>query len=988
MTTGVLSDSTVTATAGDTNTLAAWLAGITVSGTNKTLSGIWTAAAYIPTSSIVPTNGMYLPSANTLGWAVNTTAKLSLDATALFPATDGDLALGTAANGFSSVSFASGAVVRFDSGDMTLTHSTNLLTLAGGAFTVSGTATITGTLAVGSNASTTTTEALNGASGSYRSLYYRTANINRWGLRATDDAESGDNAGSDFLLAAYDDAGSYTTGILQARRASGLFGDGKGYIANLAPFQQQVPRGTYPAGVIGNDRAWGTASDEQVEVTLGTDPIATVSGSSTLTITWPGACVALGPIGNGDYEVWVNITGATALAGITPTGWLKVQSRPTTDTFTVNWTSTAASTTTGGGSAVVIRPMFNTTTDKIYSVVTSAARGFPIQRASLFTHNPEFMTSSTIAQSQQNWSFYTGPNDPTGVGRWGAVHHEIDLTNRGLDAGYQPFLYTADNPTIGFWAGAWNNVSVFAPGGGTATNWNTIYSIFSNFGDTAGVYTGYSVQPMALVAASADPTSQGGVGVDLFGSYLLVLLDGFATSVGTSTITVTAYMPAMGEMVNGDTVYVPKIYTLNGVTFGAASYTVANVNTTTGTFEITGSGTAGSSGSGGGSGQAVVFERLNPQSPIQFWGGFEYGIRTKYAQFASGYLIDTQPGAGIRWDNGTGEATIQASGTGATVDLTVTASTIDLDGTVLVSTGDLGVGTASPTARLHVVKNTTAASGNTNLVYIDGLQSVADTGEIRGIYVTNAYTGTSGNTLAALYGTLLDPANASTGTVTNLAAVRAVPANTSSGTVTNMYGGSIIPQNTSTGTVTNQYGLFVRNDNSNAGGTVTTAYGVYIAAPSNAGTMPTKWGLYQADTGSKNVLFGRTLIGGTTDDGSTALQSNGSIKATEYFLRSIGNALTATGTTRADALQLAKETNRLTTVASGTGVILPVGVIGMRIRIYQNGANPVKVYASASETIDGTAGSAGVTLTNALRCEYEFVAANTWISAQMGVVSA
>lgn len=133
---------------------------------------------------------------------------------------------------------------------------------------------------------------------------------------------------------------------------------------------------------------------------------------------------------------------------------------------------------------------------------------------------------------------------------------------------------------------------------------------------------------------------------------------------------------------------------------------------------------------------------------------------------------------------------------------------------------------------------------------------------------------------------------------------------------------------------------------------------------------------------------GRWLLGSSTDDGSTTVQVNGNAKSTGYFLRSVGNALTATGTTRADALQLAKEVNHLTTVASGTGVILPVGVIGMRIRIYQSGANPVKVYASASETIDGTAGSTGVTLTNALRCEYEFVAANTWISAPLGVVSA
>lgn len=102
----------------------------------------------------------------------------------------------------------------------------------------------------------------------------------------------------------------------------------------------------------------------------------------------------------------------------------------------------------------------------------------------------------------------------------------------------------------------------------------------------------------------------------------------------------------------------------------------------------------------------------------------------------------------------------------------------------------------------------------------------------------------------------------------------------------------------------------------------------------------------------------------------------------------VGNALTAAGTTIADALQLSKQINNVTTAAASTGVILPVGAIGMRITVFNAGANPIKVYANDSETIDGTAGATGVTLTNAKRCDYFFVAANTWISAQLGVVSA
>lgn len=132
---------------------------------------------------------------------------------------------------------------------------------------------------------------------------------------------------------------------------------------------------------------------------------------------------------------------------------------------------------------------------------------------------------------------------------------------------------------------------------------------------------------------------------------------------------------------------------------------------------------------------------------------------------------------------------------------------------------------------------------------------------------------------------------------------------------------------------------------------------------------------------------GNTLIAGTLAvTGATTLTGN--LTASGYVLQSVGNALSAAGTTRADATQLAKSRNILSTVASGTGVILPVGVIGMRVTVFNNGANPVQVYASASETVDGTAGATGVPLANAKRADFFFNAANTWLSAQLGVVSA
>jgi hypothetical protein len=123
--------------------------------------------------------------------------------------------------------------------------------------------------------------------------------------------------------------------------------------------------------------------------------------------------------------------------------------------------------------------------------------------------------------------------------------------------------------------------------------------------------------------------------------------------------------------------------------------------------------------------------------------------------------------------------------------------------------------------------------------------------------------------------------------------------------------------------------------------------------------------------------------GAVTIDGATIGGTTPAAGTFTYAMTSRGNALTAAGSTRADALQLAATVNNITTAAASTGVILPVGVVGMEIWVYNNGANSVQVYASASETINGTAGATGVALANAKVAVYHFMAANTWVGATL-----
>ena len=97
--------------------------------------------------------------------------------------------------------------------------------------------------------------------------------------------------------------------------------------------------------------------------------------------------------------------------------------------------------------------------------------------------------------------------------------------------------------------------------------------------------------------------------------------------------------------------------------------------------------------------------------------------------------------------------------------------------------------------------------------------------------------------------------------------------------------------------------------------------------------------------------------------------------------------LIATGTTRTDALQLVSQINRMTTVAAGTGVILPAGVNGDVITVFSAGASTLKVYGAGVNTIDGVAATTGVSLSAGKAATFMFIGTN-WASNQLGAASA
>lgn len=155
--------------------------------------------------------------------------------------------------------------------------------------------------------------------------------------------------------------------------------------------------------------------------------------------------------------------------------------------------------------------------------------------------------------------------------------------------------------------------------------------------------------------------------------------------------------------------------------------------------------------------------------------------------------------------------------------------------------------------------------------------------------------------------------------------------------------------------------------------------------------MMSSWDQDANFTGNNFTATGAMTVAGSAVATLSATQTltNKTLSAPALNAATVVEAtgLTAVGTNQGTALALTADTNNVTTAASSTGVALPVPTIGRRVRIYNNGAHPITVYGHGSDTIDGAPGATGVTLTNSNRCEYECVAAATWLSAQLGAVS-
>ena len=116
----------------------------------------------------------------------------------------------------------------------------------------------------------------------------------------------------------------------------------------------------------------------------------------------------------------------------------------------------------------------------------------------------------------------------------------------------------------------------------------------------------------------------------------------------------------------------------------------------------------------------------------------------------------------------------------------------------------------------------------------------------------------------------------------------------------------------------------------------------------------------------------------------TSLNSSGNITApshianTGYFVRSVSASVSAAGTVQGNATALTTEFNRVSTVTSGSGVLLPSATAGMAIAIVNSSANSLLVYPATGAAINSLSTNVGYSHETLATLQYIAISSTQW----------
>ena len=119
--------------------------------------------------------------------------------------------------------------------------------------------------------------------------------------------------------------------------------------------------------------------------------------------------------------------------------------------------------------------------------------------------------------------------------------------------------------------------------------------------------------------------------------------------------------------------------------------------------------------------------------------------------------------------------------------------------------------------------------------------------------------------------------------------------------------------------------------------------------------------------------------GGALNVGNLDVDGN-ITKLDGYYIASSATNITSSGTDQASAEPILKELNVVATVGSGTGVIFPSSIIGMRITIVNTGANSLLVYPATGGAINALATNAGYSLASGQSTDFIAISSTQWMT--------
>lgn len=164
--------------------------------------------------------------------------------------------------------------------------------------------------------------------------------------------------------------------------------------------------------------------------------------------------------------------------------------------------------------------------------------------------------------------------------------------------------------------------------------------------------------------------------------------------------------------------------------------------------------------------------------------------------------------------------------------------------------------------------------------------------------------------------------------------------------------------------------IVVTGTGANIAGTLSSSGNANVANLGTTGVFSTTL----SATGNANI--GNIGTGGVIT--ATGNITGANIISTTYSIQSVLASQTAAGTVQGNALAITRSVFECSTVASGTGVVLPTAVAGMTITVINNGLNALNVYPASGASINSLSTNVAYSLLVGARLQFIALSSTKW----------